>query len=271
MIEKCTSERQVKKAIAFLLGNGAMKTSPYMYLNLSCFGVGNKDVMSWMLKSEDSKVLAIYLKYYDCLHVFMPYGGEEERAALQVLVESINPRTVMITGCSESASFGYFEDGWSIDHNYIIDMDGIGTRPREYASVLADDSDMEKIADLMVSDSHYSDVYDRDVLIRQMRDRFQRGYSRYYVIRDGNAIAAACSTYGEYNGLSMIGGVIVDPSYRRRGYASDVEGHICESLEKDGMSRVGFVSTANLQSLALHEKLGAVKIGTIHKFIRTMM
>lgn len=267
MLLRCESDSMVERAIQFIKRHRAEKTSPYIYLNLVKYGASNDDVLSWILVNDKESMVAIYVLYYDCLHAFVPSVDEKSFSILLDLVTDYVPRTVMVSGVPEEVEIPGFGAEWLTDHNYIIDMDNVGVFPRDYKSVLAVDADIEAIADLMIADSHYSDIYDRSILVRQMRERLCDGFSRFVIIRDEDRVAAACSTYGESDDLAMVGGVIVGPEYRRRGFASDIEEHICKTLEDCKKSRIALVSVTNTQSLALHEKLGAVRIGMIHKFV----
>lgn len=269
MLVRCETNDMASCAIQFIKQQKAEKISPYVYLNIMKYGARNDEVISWISIDGEGSIEAIYVLYYDCLHAFVPGADEKSFNYLAALVSSCAPRTVMLSGISDEINIPAFATGWLTDHNYVIDMDRVGIAPRSFISVLADDADIEAIADLMMADSYYIGVYERNNLVRQMKERFHDGFSRYVIIREGNSVAAACSTYGECDDLAIVGGVIVGPEYRRRGYASDIEGHICKSLEDEGKMRVAFVSTENTKSLALHKKLGGVKIGMIHKYVRS--
>ena len=81
--------------------------------------------------------------------------------------------------------------------------------------------DIPQIVDLLIADPEYVNVYDRKVLSDQMFDRYDGGFSRYFVVKMDGKVVSTCSTYGEVPGFALVGGVIVHPDYRRRGLAGE--------------------------------------------------
>ena len=185
------------------------------------------------------------------------------------MIAQLAPRVTMLQDVIGQSIKEALLKEYMLERNYIIDMDGINVElETTFKSVIANREDIVQIADLLLSEEEYAIVYDRDVLIRQMLERYDLGISRYYAVKEGGLIAASCSTYGETDDFALIGGVIVHKDFRRRGLAADVENHACADLEAEGLSRVGFVNYENAPSLALHKKLGALVHATYFKYIR---
>ena len=244
------------------------KSVPYLYVNLKTFDFCNDSVKLYM-DQEEGVLQGIYLLYYDCLHFYTQVEDTYPRDKVLDMIDKLSPRVTMLQDVIGQSIKEILLKDFILERNYIIDMDNINVQPEEgFRSVIADREDIVAIADLLLSEEEYSIVYDRDVLIKQMLERYDLGISRYYAVKEGEIVTASCSTYGETDDLALIGGVIVHKDWRRRGLAADVENHACADLEAEGLSRVGFVNYENAPSLALHKKLGAVVHATYSKFIR---
>lgn len=244
------------------------KSVPYLYTNLKTYDHTNENIKVFVDESE-GKLMGIALFYYDCLHFYTAEQDSYPVVRLLELIDELKPKVIMLQdkiGLSIKDTLG---DGFLLERNYIIDMDGVAAKEGvEFRSELVGAEDIEKIVDLLLSEEEYAIVYDRDVLFNQMMDRYERGISRYVAVKEGDLVVATCSTYGEADDFALVGGVIVHKDWRRRGLAADVENYICEILRRDNKTRIGFVNFENGPSLALHKKLGAVECAIYSKFIR---
>ena len=161
------------------------------------------------------------------------------------------------------------EEEYYCGKNYIVDMRNLGLEEKDYQCEIADRNSIIDIADLLIADSEFSNVYRRQTLIDQMLERYDDGFSRYFIIRKDEKVVAAYNTAGEVPGFAIINGLIVHPQYRHKGYASEIMNFACHILEKENIkSRVSFVNKNNVASLSLHEKNGAYKIATLAKFVK---
>jgi RimJ/RimL family protein N-acetyltransferase len=238
--KRIKSSAEVDSAVSYI-GN-LYKETPYLYVNLLRYGTGTEHVKSW-IDIKNDKIDGIYLQYFDCLHFFTRENQTYPCGELMHMVDFLSPKVVMV-------------------------QSGMGDRIENDTCRLADASDIPEIVDLLLMDKSYTEVYTRDILLQQMRQRYDDSFSRYFIIVMDGKIVATCSTYGEVPGFSMIGGVMVHPDYRRRGLAGKVEDFACDVLGNERRSRVGFVNYYNQPSLALHLKLGAVPIASLYKFVR---
>ncbi len=244
------------------------KSVPYLYVNLKTYDPANRNVKLFC-DYEDGKLCGIAIFYYDCLHFYTRDKETYPRDRVLDLINKLHPRVIMLQDVIGQSILDQMTPQFVVERNYIIDMDGV--KPKEgvvYRSQLVGREDIEKIADLLLTEEEYSIVYDRQILIDQMLDRYDRGISRYVAVKEGDLVVSSCSTYGETDDMAMIGGVIVHKDWRRRGLAADVENFICDILAEENKNRIGFVSFENAPSLALHTKLGAVPCAIYTKFIR---
>ena len=235
-------------------------------MNVIKYGLGTENCKCWM-DVYNGEIRAVYLQYYDCLHFFTNTPSEYPLADFIQFKREHPTKVIMTTSEFGERLVAFFEKGYYIERNNVIDMDGIKPSGNEFKSTLANEEDIEQIVDLLLSDKEYTEVYSRKILLEQMLERYKTGFSRYFVVKMDGKIVASCSTYGEVPGFALIGSVIVHKDYRRRGLAFDVENYACALLEEEYISRVGFVNYNNDASLALHEKLGAKRISTLYKFV----
>ena len=265
MLIKVTKNEEIKEIVDYI--GDDFKATPYLYVNVCKYGLGTDNIKTWIDRNDEGTIQGIYLLYYDCIHFYtrdvLTYSTEK----LMDFVNNTKHKVLMFQGGIGDRVDDQLRTYYS-ERNHVIDMDKVGLDKNEYLSEIAGREDISKIVDLLMDDPEYINVYDRKVLSDQMYDRFDSGFSRYFVVKMDDKIVATCSTYGEVPGFALVGGVIVDKNYRRRGLAGDVENYACYVLEKDKISRVGFVNFHNTASLALHEKLGAYRIATLAKFVR---
>ena len=265
MIQRVSKSEEITEIVNYLGDN--YKATPYVYTNVIKYGLGADKVFTWIDRSEDNNILGIYLLYYDCLHF---YTNDIDTYPVQKLMEFIKThahKVIMLQGGIGDRIDAFLSEDYYSERNHVIDMDKVGLADQEYRSEIGTREDIEQIANLLMADAEYINVYDRQTLLEQMLDRYDNNFSRFFVVKMDDKVVASCHTYGEVPGFAMVGAVIVHPDYRRRGLASDVENFACHILEKDNISRVGFINYHNTASLALHEKLGAYSIATLAKFM----
>lgn len=265
-IELVQSKKQVDDIVDYI--GVDYKKTPYLYVNVIKYGVGSENCQCW-IDNVDGAIQGVYFKYFDCLHFFSRESQKYSVDKFMDIQKGIVKKVIMTTSdFGERIEELFDNEYFYVEKNNVIDMDGIKPVVNDFRSCLATSKDVPEIVDLLLSDKEYTEMYSREILLKQMQERFSDDFSRYFVVKMDDKIVASCSTYGEVPGFALIGSVIVHPEYRRRGLASDVENFACYLLETEGISRVGFVNYNNEASLALHEKLGAKKTSTLYKFVK---
>lgn len=265
MLTRVRRPEEIEEIVKYIGNN--YKATPYLYVNTIKYGLGTDNVFTWIDRNDENKIEGVYLLYYDCIHFYTNDIAGYPVERLIEFIRSTDHRVLMLQGGIGDRIDDEFNTYYS-ERNHVIDMDKVGLEDKQYQSEIAQREDIAEIVDLLMADPEYVNVYDRKVLSDQMLDRFDGGFSRYFVVKMDGKVVATCSTYGEVPGFALVGGVIVHPDYRRRGFAGDVENFACHVLAKENISRVGFVNIHNTASLALHEKLGAFRVATLAKFVR---
>ena len=246
---------------------------PYLYVNLKTFDGKNSSVSVFCDFNEKNgnEIEGVYLLYYDCLHFYTKDTKGYSINKILDVVNKLKAKTLMLQEDVGKRISDILLNKYILERNYTFEFDMQRVRSmgnQNFRSILALRTDISEIVDLMLTDDEYSIVYDREVLLDQMLQRFDSGISRYYIVRDGGKIVASSSTYGETDDIALIGGYIVHNQWRRLGLISDVADHMCYDLDRDGKTAIGFVNYDNRASRTFHEKIGVKINATYYKFIR---
>lgn len=162
---------------------------------------------------------------------------------------------------------GRLAPSYQIHKNYIMELPMSRLGKADSRVELARREDLEDMAELMLQDDEYKDVYEKNVLVAQLRARYDDGFSRFFVIRRDGGIVAMYSTYGETDRLILLNGLLVHPRYRRQGLAQAVMRHAYHVLGREDAVGISFVNHNNVPSLAVHRKLGIGAIASLYKFV----
>lgn len=263
MIHLCTDSGSIKSLLDYM--GESYIAEPYLYVNLKKYGCENPSVLVWVDKDQEA-VCGIYLLYFDCLHFFTnepDYPVER----LAEMIKKLNPKVVMTHGKTGENLSEVLSCEVKIEKNYVMDWRPIKERRKSNRVHVAEKEELKEIADLIMADKEFQLVYQKDILIKQLEERFDDGFSRYFIICEEEKIVAAYSTYGEADGFAMLGGLIVHPDYRHRGLASELIRHISEVLCRENKQGICLVIYNNLASLNLHKQMGAISLGALFKYI----
>lgn len=265
MIARCTEEYEIQEILNYI--GEEYKKVPYIYVNLLKYGIGGQNVKS-LLDRQNGAIQGVYLLYYDCLHFFTKERTYTVAQAADV-ISALEPKVVMLQSEVGSRIERSLSERYSLEKNYVLDLNICKNGKKSERVELAGYSDMERIANLMLTDPIYQNVYQKDTLVKQLQDRYQDRFSRFFAINDeeGEPVAVY-STYGEAGGLAILNGLLVHPRFRRRGFASELMRHGFEILGSEGIEGVSFVNCNNKPSLNVHEKLGADRISLLYKFVK---
>lgn len=259
-IIKCKTENGLRKAKEYL--NPDYIRVPYLYTNLYKYGIGNANVEMWIDIMND-QIQGIYLRYFTSLHFYTKDSNYSEYPFLK-FVEQHNPEVIMIED-----TFGerirHFLKSYLLSREYTIryDLDN-----SEYSGFVgyAGRKDIKEIAELLMSDHIYQEMYTKEALYIQLLERFDEGYGKCCIIRKNGKIVASFSINGENDKFIFLGGLIVHPRYRHMGLGGIVLKHLCKYAQDKGVECLSFVARDNVASLELHKKINALPVGMIYKF-----
>lgn len=266
MVSLCKSEDGVKSILDYIRDD--FKSVPYLYVDVVKYGAGAPNVRTWIDYDPEGMMRGVYLLYYNCLHFFTRDDDHYPLETLLNAVEFLNPKVVMVQQDIGERLNSVLLSRYVLEKTFVMDFMNVGAEDREGLCKTASRDDIKKMVDIMMTEELYYSVYDRDNLEKQMLERYDDHFSSYFVIKDGEKLAAAYTTFAEVSDMVFLGSLIVNPAYRGKGYAARIINHACHCLSKEGVVKVATIGYDNVASLKLHEKLGTFPIGTLYKFVR---
>lgn len=264
MIQLCDTSSLVEGALQFACQNA--KKAPYLYANLLRYGITDADVTVWV-DQEGNQIKGLYLRYYDCLH-FLTGNVDYPVEQIDQMIQQVEPNVIMLPGEIGGIMEEQLIADFVVERNYINEFGTNIIGEKSSRVEVATRSDLKSIAELLLTDDEYKDIYRFDTLYKQLCSRFDDHYGRYFMIRRGAELMAVFSTYAEVNDFAILGGLLVHPQYRRMGLAMELTQHICAVLHEERIAVIDFVNFKNTASLALHRKLGVTVVGSLYKFVR---
>lgn len=239
----------------------------YMYMDVVELGAESEGLGLWT-SEEDGKILCVYYRYFDCLHIYGRQGCVIEDAA--ALLEEIQPNVIICPkDIIEQLGAILDLDDYIYESNHIItankEMDG----GREVDIKEATDADIEEIADLMLKADIYSEVYERDALIDSLRRRLAEGFGRLFIIRDETGrMIATNATNGETDKIAVIGGLVTDPEMRGKGLGRAITASTWNLVRNEGKRGLAYLIEDNINTIRLHQKMGYDFIGYSAKLVK---
>lgn len=259
-IIKCKTAQHIQQVKDYI-GSDYVKV-PYLYTNLYKYGVGNANVDVWIDKVFDG-INGVYLRYFTCLHFFTKDSNYSNNRFVE-FVQNNNFDVIMLED-----SFG--EQVHSILQSYILTREytfKYDLNNSEYSNQaeFAIKEDFEEIAELLIQDQIYKDIYTKDTLYIQLLERYNAGYGKCCIIRRDEKIVASLTINGENDKFAIVGSLIVHPEYRKRGFGGIVLKYLCKYVGDKGVECLAFLAEDNTATLELHKKINAYPIGMIYKY-----
>ncbi|MGI6757907.1 MAG: GNAT family N-acetyltransferase [Bacteroidaceae bacterium] len=259
-ITKCKNEEDLLRVKVYL-GSDYLKV-PYLYTNLYKYGTGNTNVEVWFDINEE-QMRGIYLRYFNCLHFYTKETNYSQKSFLE-FTGQINPEVIM-TEAAFGGRIRPFTKSYSLTREYSIRCD---PDRAEYSNLAgyAVRQDIEEIAELIMMDRIYQEIYTEESLYNQLIERFDAGYGKCCIIRRDGKIVANYSINGENDKFIFLGSLIVHPDYRNMGFGSILLKHLCKYAQEKDLECLCFIAENNVKSLELHKKNNALPVGMIYKF-----
>lgn len=223
----------------------------YMYIDIVTYGLDNDFIKVW-IRREDGAIRQIILKYYNSFQI---YADEEDyTGTLELILEH---RPAMISGEAHTIERLYREvsELYTEKYGVVLTQPYVESSARAPKPELAVREDMEEIALLVCTDEGIGGHYDFNELKDQFTRRYDDQTGRNWVIRENRRIVAHYATYAEAPGIAVMGGLIVSPKYRGRGYARSLHSFLANTLIKENKKPVLFCHDTDV--LGMYLKLGA--------------
>lgn len=248
------------------IGDDYLKV-PYLYLDLEKYGIGTENVKTWYSVNKNNEINCIFLLYFDCLHI---YSRNYSKEILDLIINEIKknqPHTI-ITVDEIGKELSSIEKEYNSIKSYVITTKNISIKGIGYKIEMADYEDIDKIVDLFFESEHYRLLYSKDLLRKQLEQRFNDKFGRIFIIRNGEKIDATMSIYGENEKIAITSGLVASSKSIRPGLSVSLIKGIENILRDENKINLGFISNEDENLLKFNLKIGAEIVATYYKLLK---
>lgn len=264
MIVECSKSQE--QEIFDYIGNEYQRCL-YLYMDLKKYEIGSQAISVYLIHSGQT-IQAVLLKYYTCLHVFSQnldfnlrefYEFYSHRDFTMIYCEKRTAEYIWKAFPESEKSISTITCGW------VAEIKKTDREPSLLARK-AINADFNQIVKLIHDDEDIGRSYNFDDLAKQLSERAVEGYTRNYVLKDGDLVIAHACTNAEISGIAVVAELVVHKDYRRMGYASDIWRFICLELLREGNEVYSFYYSD--ESRALHKKIGFYEVCEWAKIVK---
>ena len=264
MINKCINSDQV------ILLKYIAEDYPkclYLYLDMIQYGCNSETTQTW-IQSNGDRITSVALMYHTALHVYSRELDFDVYELVQFILD-VNPTII----CAYAELIKLLEPylcsrGFVSEYGHIGILDHCEPATEATDICLANEEDINEIAQLLYEDEDIGASYAYEDLVRQMKERMESGFVRSYVVKDNGHVVAHLATGAEVGKVSTVCYGITAPGYRGRGYFRNLMAHLCVELGKEGKEvySVYYMENAGRQ----HHKVGFLDFCEYGKLFRTI-
>lgn len=256
MIKNCTKDQ--KKTIYDYIGNNYSKCL-YLYLNIEKYGF-ESDKTKIYIQTINEKIVAVLLTYYSCVHIY----SDSNEIVVSEIVSFVEEYNLSMIYCTADIARKIWDNSnlsnntsTFIDFGWVAQIEKVNTNESGMATV-ADEDDFNQIIDLIYGDESIGKSYRYNELKQQLLDRVNSGYTRHYVVKDHETVVSHACTNAETKNIAVTAELIVNPNYRKMGYATEVYTKLCNKLLSEGKEVFAFYFSD--VSRNLHKKIGFFEV-----------
>ena len=185
----------------------------YLYLDIYWYHIGGDTINVWY-DEKDGEYSIIVMQYFNCFQIYSRNNDFSAEELLHMVEEQGVDRVFARKGTIEYIA-PVFGDGYMEEFGSIIEI----TKHRDFRdkfSVVekATVEDLPEITELLLMDEENAVAYTYDELYQSMKNLYDTGMGRSFVIREDGKIIAHAAISAETD-IFMIGAyTIVHPDYR---------------------------------------------------------
>jgi len=240
---------------------------PYLYSNLYGLKKDNPDIHLWIEEIDDN-IISICLLYHTCLHFYSHqthYAGK----LLWNILENNDIDVVMLPGEQSELLKKFPSDKWGFVTDYIIKHNNTNINTDFSSFEVKSSNDITGVAQLLLSDPLYSNIYDFESLTNQLTERYNAGFGKIFRVETANKVIGCVAITGENDRFIFNGCLMVDSDYRRMGIAEDLMKAVISYSHYIRKDCLCFIGIENVASISMHKKFeNPIIIGTVTKCIR---
>ncbi len=244
------AENQDKSRIIKFIENKIEKNL-YLYIDILTYGI-NTDFLKTWINEDDKGINQVLMKYYDSFQLLSITA--DLRSAANII---LNNMPSMISGPKDNIySLGeILSDNYDSTYGVVLEQNSIDNNLVSDIIEEAGIDHMKEISTLICFDIGIGGHYKTEILEEQLIKRYQDKTGRSYFIKDKNQVVAHYSTYAETDSIAVLGGLIVHPSYRGKGYAKLLHSFLTNKIISEN-KRV-FLFCTDEDTLKMYTKFGA--------------
>lgn len=235
----------------------------YLYIDLIEYGVNDPNIKVWV---DENSTYQIVLKYYNSFQLYFSDAHNGDYGGVIGLILEYQPS--MVSGSLECINdlCKFLQVDYNIDNGYVLKQSKIDLpiiSPTPQRAII---DDLYNIAELICSDRAIGGHYTIEDLKSQLSDRIESGFGRNYIITSDDKVVAHYGTYAEIEELAVMGGLIVHPEYRGKGYGNILHSYLSNVLIAEGKTPYLFCHEDYV--LKMYLKSGAELVGEYGKLTR---
>ena len=156
---------------------------------------------------------------------------------------------------------------YEYEHGYVTELRKCTAADVSFPEVeAAGAEDIPEIASLICTDEGLGGTYEPESFAKQLLERYEDDFGRYYCIRQNGRIVCHAGTYAEVDDLAVISGVITAEDCRGQNLAYKVVSKLGKDLLDEGKLPCLFYYTKS--AARLYEKVGFASGSSWAKLIR---
>lgn len=256
MFTQVTDENELARVIEILVPQ--REKCLYLFCNIMKYGIVN-DNFKVFLDKKSENVIGVY--FGDSVHILAKAGIDN---SILDFIKVNKPRTIFssesFTSCDQ-----YNEQFTGVYKLRQPLINGQSIRGIKQLNV----QDIENLTAFLYQHSEeYQKTYDREKLKKQLIERLETGYCRYFGKFKGAELIACAFTKAEIKDVMVVGGILVSPDNRGVGIAKELCVHKGTIAINENRMAYCFIDEMNYASIQLHKSVGYEKVDNIYKYTR---
>ncbi len=235
----------------------------YLYIDLKKYGFENENINIWWQKNNSNNIKALALQYYNGMHIFSQDNLFDTSDIAGLIIER---KPTLICGMKATLDLvykQYLQGIYYSEYGHVVELKK-HTGIKDENAYRAGREDLYEIAKLLAKDEKMGDPYGFELLYKQLLERYDEGFGRNWIKRDGQGIVSHVATYAELDNISVVSGGIVREDCRGKGEYSRQLGSMCQELLNSNFKIISYYYD---KGRGAHVNVGFENIGEWEKLI----